>query len=120
MKNILTYLFIIILPIISAFIALIATYAQTLPYMKNSSFGYKLLTSEFWATMNILAYIPYLRIANKYWNPAQLMLYGYLSSFAVQLFSNKYVFISPTSYDDYFAMVIMFIAMAISAYKVFN
>jgi hypothetical protein len=120
MKNIITYLFIIILPIISAFIALIATYAQTLPSMENATFAYKWLTSEFWATLNVLVYIPYLRIANKYWNPAQLTLYGYLTSFAVQIFSNNYLFISPTSYDDYVAMVIMFIAMGISVYKVFH
>jgi hypothetical protein len=120
MKNILTYLLVFILPIISGFIALVATYSQTLPYMKDASYLYKLLTSEFWATLNIMIYIPYLRIANKYLNPAQLLLYGYLTSFGVQLFSNKYVFISPTSYDDYIAMIIMFGAMVISAYKVFK
>ena len=120
MKNILIYVFVFTLPIISAFIALIATYAQTLPGMKDTSYFHKLLTSEFWATLNVVVYIPYLRLANKYLNPAQLLLYGYLTSFAVQLFSNSYVFISPTSYDDYVAMVIMFGAMAISAYKIFS
>jgi hypothetical protein len=120
MKNILTYLLIFILPIISAFIGLIATFAQTLPFMKNSSYLDKLITSEFWATLNMLIYIPYLKIANKYLNPVQLLLYGYLTSFGAQIFSNKYMFISPTSYDDYVAMVIMFGAMAISAYKIFS
>jgi len=120
MKIIFTYLLIIILPIISAFIGLIATFAQTLPFMENSSISYKILTSEFWATLNMLVYIPYLRIANVYLNPAQLLLYGYLTSFGAQIFSNKYMFISPTSYDDYVAMIIMFGAMGISAYKVFG
>lgn len=120
MQIIFTYLLIIILPIISAFIGLIGTFAQTLPFMVNSSISYKILTSEFWATMNMLVYIPYLRLANVYFNPAQLLLYGYLTSFGAQIFSNKYMFISPTSYDDYFAMVIMFGAMAVSAYKVFG
>jgi len=120
MKNILTYILVFTLPIISAFIALIATYAQTLPILENSSYLYKLLTSEFWATLNVVIYIPYLRLANKYLNPAQLLLYGYLTSFGVQLLSNKYLFISPTSYDDYVAMVVMFGAMAVSAYKIFH
>lgn len=120
MKNIFTYLLILILPIISSFITLIGEFTQTLPFMKDSSIFYKLLTSEFWATMNVLLFIPYLRIANQYLNPAQLLLYSYLTSFAVQIFSNKYMFISPTSYDDYIAMIIMFCAMAISGYKVFN
>ena len=120
MKNILTYAFVFTLPVISAFIALIATYAQTLPTIVNTSYLYKMLTSEFWATLNVLIYIPYLRLANKYLNPAQLLLYGYLTSFGVQLFSNKYLFISPTSYDDYVAMIVMFGAMAISGYKIFH
>jgi hypothetical protein len=120
MESLFMYVFIFILPIISSFIALIATYTQTLPFMSKSSYFYKLLTSEFWATLNVLIYIPYLRLANKYLNPAQLLLYGYLTSFGVQIFSNKYMFISPTSYDDYVAMVIMFGAMALSAYKVFG
>uniref|UniRef100_A0A6C0DTY4 Uncharacterized protein n=1 Tax=viral metagenome TaxID=1070528 RepID=A0A6C0DTY4_9ZZZZ len=120
MESLFMYIFIFILPVISSFIALIGTFMQTLPFMENSSIFYKILTSEFWATLNVLIYIPYLRLANKYLNPAQLLLYGYLTSFGVQIFSNKYMFISPTSYDDYFAMVIMFIAMGISAYKVFN
>lgn len=120
MESLFMYIFIFILPIISSFIALIGTFMQTLPFMENSSIFYKILTSEFWATLNVLIYIPYLRLANKYLNPAQLLLYGYLTSFGAQLFSNKYMFISPTSYDDYFAMVIMIIAMGISAYKVFN
>lgn len=120
MTNIFTYLLILTLPIISGFLALFATFTQTLPFMKNSSYLYKLLTSEFWATLNIMLNIPYLRMANKFLNPAQLLLYGYLTSFGVQLFSNKYLFISPTSYDDYLAMVIMFGAMIISAYKIFD
>jgi hypothetical protein len=120
MKNLVTYLLILILPIISALIGLIGTFAQTLPFMKNSSNFYKILTSEFWATLNILVYIPYLKIANAYFNPAQLLLYGYLTSFGAQIFSNKYMFISPTSYDDYVAMIIMFGAMGISAYKIFG
>jgi len=118
--NTLTYIYIIILPIISAFAGLIATFSQTLPFMKHSSYLYKLLTSEFWATINVLIYIPYLRIANKYFNPAQLILYVYFTSFAVQIFSNKYVFVGPIAYDDYVAIFIMLCALAISVYKVFG
>jgi len=120
MKKFYIYLLIAVLPIISSFIALTAAFTQTLPYMKDSSFMHKLVTSEFWATMNVLVNIPFLRMANEFLNPAQLLLYSYFISFITQLISNKYLYISPTSYDDYVAMVIMFGAMAISGYKVFN
>jgi hypothetical protein len=120
MKNFYTYLFIIVSPIVSAFVALASAFMQTLPFMKESTYLYKLLTSEFWATLNILIYVPYLRLANEFLNPAQLLLYGYFTSFASQLVSNKYVFISPTSYDDYVAMFIMFCAMGVSVYKIFD
>jgi uncharacterized protein (DUF486 family) len=120
MINQMTYLLIIILPIISAFLNMTATYTQTLPFMSDSTIIHKILTSESWSTLNAFVYIPYLRIANKYLNPAQLMLYGYLTSFVVILFTNKYIFISPTSYDDYIAMIIMFIAMTISGFKLFD
>ena len=120
MKNLFTYLLIALLPVLSAVMALCSSFIQTLPFMKDSTFTYKLLTSEFWASMNVIVFIPSLRIANKYLNPAQLMLYGYLVSFCVQIFSNHYMFINLTSYDDYVAMIIMFIAMVISAYKIFG
>ena len=120
MKKIFAYTIIIILSIISGFIALTAAFSQTLPFMKDSGFAQKLLTSEFWATLNVLVYVPYLRIANAFLNPAQLLLYGYFISFCVQLVSNNYLFISPTSYDDYIAMVLMLCAMGISSYKIFN
>jgi len=120
MKKFYTYLFIIISPIISSFIALTAAFAQTTPFMQNTTYIQKLLTSEFWATLNVLIYIPYLRIANEFLNPAQLLLYGYFVSFATLLVSNKYFFISHTSYDDYVAMFIMFCAMGVSVYKIFN
>jgi len=120
MNNIITYLYIFILPIISSLIGLTGTFMQTLPFMKDSSMYYKILTSQFWATLNVLVFIPYLRIANKFLNPAQLLLYGYLTAFVVQIFSNNYLFISPTTFDDYVAMVIMFIGMIISVLRLFD
>lgn len=118
-KN-LSYFLILILPIVSSFLVLFAIFTQSLPVFKTTSYWTRMLISEFWATINTAIFLPYLRMANQFLNPVQMLLYGYLTDFFVQIFSNHYIFISETSFDHYCALVMMFGAMIISAYKVFG
>ena len=120
LKKITSYFFVFFLPILSSFLVLFAIFTQTLPMFENRSYWVRMLVSEFWATINTAVFIPYLRIANQFLNPVQMYLYGYFTDFWVQIFSNHFIFISSTTIDDYFAMIVMFGALVISSYKMFG
>jgi uncharacterized protein (DUF486 family) len=91
-----------------------ALFTQTTPDMKNSSIFAKILSSEFWASIEWLFVIPANRIGNQFLNPAQLSLSSYVFDFLAQLWSNSYWLKLPTTIDDYSGMVIIILGMVVS------
>ena len=53
-------------------------------------------------------------------NSTKISLSSYVFDFLGQLVTNKYWLNVPTTIDDYVGMIIIFIGMAISAYKIFD
>jgi uncharacterized protein (DUF486 family) len=88
--------------------------------MKNDNIFFKILTSEFWATIEWMFVIPSHRIGNTFLTATQLTLASYVFDFLAQIWSNTYWLQLPTSVDDYIGMILVLVGMYISKYKVFG
>ena len=109
--------------VLNIFIVLLmdlALFNQTTPEMENAPFLTKVKWAEFWATIEWMFVIPANRIGNLFLTAPQLSLSSYVFDFLGQLVTNKYWLKIPTTIDDYVGMIIIFIGMAISAYKIFD
>lgn len=98
----------------------LALFMQTTPEMKNANFLKKLLVAELFATIEWVFIIPANRLGNKFLTAAQIALTTFIFDFIGQIGTNKFWLKLPTTIDDYAAMIIIFIGMAISSYKVFG
>jgi uncharacterized protein (DUF486 family) len=97
-----------------------ALFTQTTPDMKDAGILQKILTSEFWATIEWMFIIPAQRIGNTFLNPAQLSLSSYVFDFLAQLWSNTYWLKLPTTIDDYVGMILILFGMFASKYVIFG
>jgi uncharacterized protein (DUF486 family) len=88
--------------------------------MKNANMFEKLLSSEFWASVEWMFVIPAQRIGNTFLSAPQLALSSYVFDFLAQLWSNAFWLNKPTTLDDYIGMVLIFIGMYVSKYIVFG
>jgi uncharacterized protein (DUF486 family) len=98
----------------------VALFNQTTPNMENVPFLTKLGWAELWATLEWVFVIPANRMGNLFLTAPQLSLSSYVFDFLGQIGTNKYWLNVPTTLDDYIGMVIIFMAMSISAYKIFD
>ena len=98
----------------------LALFMQTTPDMKDLSIYRKILSAEFWASVQWMFAIPANRIGNLFLNPAQLGLSSYIFDFLAQIVSNKYWLKLHTSLDDYAGMVIIFLGMIVSKLRMFG
>ena len=97
-----------------------ALFTQTTTGMKGTSYFEKLLTSEFWATLEWAFVIPMQRVGYIFLNPAQLALSSYAWDFIAQLWSNNYWLKLPTTVDDYTGMAIILFGMYVAKFTVFG
>jgi len=91
-----------------------ALFTQTTDGMRLQPIFIKILSSEFWATIEWMFVIPANRIGYLFLNPAQLSLSSYIFNFMAQIWSNIYWLHLPTPIDDYVGMVIIFLGMVVS------
>ena len=98
----------------------LALFTQTTAGMKDASFIKKLLSAEFWASVQWMFAIPANRLGNLFLNPAQIGLSSYIFDFLAQLWSNKFWLKLTTSLDDYIGMVIIFLGMVVSKLQLFG
>jgi uncharacterized protein (DUF486 family) len=97
-----------------------AMFSQTTPEMKHASILEKILTTEFWATIEWMFLIPSQRIGNTFLNPAQLAMSSYVFDFLAQLWSNTFWLNLPTSMDDYLGMALILFGMYAAKFKLFE
>ena len=97
-----------------------AGFTQSTAGMKDAGILQKILTSEFWATIEWMFVIPSNRIGNTFLNPAQLSLSSYVFDFLAQLWSNTYWLKLPTTIDDYVGMILILFGMFASKYVIFG
>ena len=91
-----------------------ALFTQTTAELKDSSIFLKMLSSEFWASIEWMFVVPAQRIGNTFLNPAQLALSSYVFDFLSQLWTNAYWLNLPTTVDDYTGMIVILTGMTIS------
>jgi uncharacterized protein (DUF486 family) len=94
----------------------LALFMQTTPGMKDAGTIKKIMTAEFWATIEWMFVIPSNRIGNWFLTAAQVSLSSYVFDFLGQVLSNAFWLKLPTTLDDYAAMVLILGAMVISKY----
>ena len=98
----------------------LAMFMQTTLKGEDATFKNKLLTSEFWATIEWFFVVPANRLGNTFMNPAQISLTSYIFDFIGQIISNNYWLNIPTTLDDYIGMIIILIAMSFSTFRTFD
>jgi uncharacterized protein (DUF486 family) len=98
----------------------LALFMQTTFKADEATIYNKLLTSEFWATMEWLVLVPAQRIGNTFLNPAQLNLSSFVFDFLGQIVTNNFWLKIGTTIDDYVGMVIILLGMYCSKMQVFG
>ena len=97
-----------------------ALFTQTTSDMKDANILVKILSSEFWASIEWMFVIPANRIGNTFLSAAQISLSSYVFDFLAQLLSNSYWLKLPTTIDDYVGMFLILFGMFASKYTVFG
>lgn len=97
-----------------------ALFTQTTKGLKNESILFKILTSEFWATIEWIFVIPANRIGNTFLNPAELSLSSYVFDFLAQLWSNTFWLNLPTTMDDFVGIFFILFGMYVAKFKLFG
>lgn len=92
----------------------LALFMQTTFKSVDATMYNKVLTSEFWATMEWLVLVPAQRLGNTFLNPAQLNLSSFVFDFLGQIVTNNFWLKIPTTIDDYTGMILILFGMALS------
>jgi len=116
----LTVLFWVFLNIMIGLTMDFALFMQTTPEMKDASILAKIVSSEFWASIEWMFLIPAQRIGNKFLTAPQLALSSYAFDFLAQLWSNAFWLNLPTTIDDYVGMVLILFGMFIAKFTIFG
>ena len=97
-----------------------ALFTQTTPDMKDAGILSKILSSEFWASIEWMFLIPANRIGNTFLSAPQISLSSYVFDFLAQLWSNAFWLKLPTSIDDYVGMFLILFGMYAAKYTLFG
>lgn len=116
MNFVLTFLLWLFLNIMIGLTMDFALFTQTTPEMKDANIFAKILSSEFWASIEWMFLIPANRIGNTFLSAAQISLSSYVFDFLAQLWSNVYWLKLPTTIDDYVGMFLILFGMYSAKY----
>jgi uncharacterized protein (DUF486 family) len=97
-----------------------ALFTQTTPDMKDAGIFAKILSSEFWASIEWMFAIPAIRIGNTFLSAPQITLSGYVFDFLSQIWSNTFWLKLPTTIDDYVGMFLILFGMYAAKYTLFG
>jgi uncharacterized protein (DUF486 family) len=120
MNFVLTFLLWLFLNIMIGLTMDFALFTQTTPEMKDANIFAKILSSEFWASIEWMFLIPANRIGNTFLSAAQISLSSYVFDFLAQLWSNTYWLKLPTTIDDYVGMFLILFGMYAAKYTLFG
>ena len=120
LKVALTFLLWLFLNIMIGLTMDFALFTQTTPEMKDAHIFAKILSSEFWASIEWMFLIPANRIGNTFLTAAQISLSSYVFDFLAQLWSNIYWLKLPTTIDDYVGMGLILFGMFAAKYTLFG
>lgn len=120
MNFVLTFLLWLFLNIMVGLTMDFALFTQTTSVLKDANIFAKILSSEFWASIEWMFVIPAIRIGNTFLSATQISLSSYVFDFLAQLWSNNYWLKLPTTIDDYVGMFLIFFGMYATKYSLFG
>lgn len=120
MNILLTFLLWLFLNIMIGLTMDFALFTQTTDQMKDAGILAKILSSEFWASIEWMFLIPANRIGNTFLTAPQISLSSYVFDFLAQLWSNTYWLKLPTTIDDYVGMLLILFGMYAAKFTVFG
>jgi uncharacterized protein (DUF486 family) len=97
-----------------------ALFTQTTAAMKDAGIFTKIVSSEFWASIEWMFLIPANRIGNLFLTPPQISMSSYVFDFLAQLWSNAFWLKLPTTIDDYVGMFLILFGMYAAKYSLFG
>jgi hypothetical protein len=95
-----------------------ALFYQLTPEVINKSFTHKLIFTEIFATLEWMFLIPAIHIGNNFLTVIQITLASFIFSTIGQLGANYYILNQPVELDDYVGILIIFIGILVSTFKV--
>jgi uncharacterized membrane protein len=95
-----------------------ALFYQLTPEVINRSFAYKLFFTEIFATLEWMFLIPAIHIGNKFLSVIQITLASFVFSMLGQLGANYFILNQAVELDDYIGIIIIFIGILVSTFKV--
>lgn len=120
MNFILTFILWLFLNVMIGLTMDFALFTQTTPEMKDATIPSKILSSEFWASIEWMFLIPANRIGNTFLTAPQISLSSYVFDFLAQLWSNTFWLKLPTTIDDYVGMVLILFGMYVAKFSLFG
>jgi uncharacterized protein (DUF486 family) len=120
MNFVLTFILWLFLNIMIGLTMDFALFTQTTPDMADAGILAKILSSEFWASIEWMFLIPANRIGNTFLSAPQISLSSYVFDFLAQLWSNSFWLKLPTTVDDYVGMFLILFGMYAAKYTVFG
>ena len=106
------------LNIIVIFLFEFALFYQLTPEVINRSFTHKLVFTELFATLEWMVLIPAIHIGNNFLSVIQITLASFIYSTIGQIGANYYILNEPVELDDYVGILIIFIGILVSTFKV--
>jgi len=97
----------------------IALFLQTTKFLSAGSIYEKLISNQFWATIMWIVAIPSVRIGYELMGAILSSMVGILFLFMGQLVTN-YILQIKSTIDDYLAILVIIIGLAISNYQIFG
>ncbi len=116
-KTVIIWLFLNVCIVITMQFAL---FTQTTPEMENATMMVKLISSEFWASIQWMFAIPSQRLGILFLNPAQLAMSSYIFDFLSQLWANTFWLKLTTTIDDYVGMILILFGMYVAKFRLFG
>ena len=95
-----------------------ALFYQLTPEVIDKSFTHKLIFTELFATLEWMFLIPAIHVGNNFLSVIQITLASFIYSTIGQLGANYYILNQPVELDDYVGILIIFIGILVSTFKV--
>ena len=95
-----------------------ALFYQLTPEVIDKSFTHKLIFTELFATLEWMFLIPAIHVGNNFLSVIQITLASFIYSTIGQLGANYYILNQPVELDDYIGILIIFIGILVSTFKI--
>ena len=104
----------ILLQILASIFSFLVLFLENTPTHVHDSFGWKLLTNEFFTTLEWCCALPSIFMGSKFLTVPQIILVSYLIGFGVQIVLERILLQYNITLDSLVAMGIILVAVGVS------